>query len=299
MNTAIDTVESNLPAVVPKAKAETAFGCPRQFLNNRFVYTVVSPRARGLSVGVNMNPDKKCNFDCAYCEVNRCAPSRETVLDVEVMAKELERTLQDVLAGRLREMACYRRLPEDLLRLRQVTLSGDGEPTLCPHFAGAVQAVAHVRARLRGPFFKIVLLTNSTGLHLPEVLAGLESLTPRDEVWVKLDAGTPEYFRKVNQAGMPFEQVLASILTFARRRPVVVQSLFCTLGKQGPTPIECAEYAQRLLELKRDGAQIQSVQIYSATRPTWNSACGHLSLSRLSQIAKLVRETTGLKTEVS
>ena len=46
--------------------ADTAFGCSRDFLDGRFVYTVISPRARGLSVGVNMNPDKRCNFDCVY-----------------------------------------------------------------------------------------------------------------------------------------------------------------------------------------------------------------------------------------
>ena len=53
------------------APVATAFGCPRNFLDNRFVYTVVSARARGLSIGINMNPDRFCNFDCVYCEVNR------------------------------------------------------------------------------------------------------------------------------------------------------------------------------------------------------------------------------------
>src|ERR1041385_9455166 len=52
----------------PAPPCGTAFGCPRDFLDNRFVYTVISARARGLSVGVNMNPDKHCNFDCVYCE---------------------------------------------------------------------------------------------------------------------------------------------------------------------------------------------------------------------------------------
>src|SRR6266516_311514 len=107
--------------------ASTAFGCPRDFLDNRFVYTVVSPRARGLSVGVNMNPDKHCNFDCAYCEVNRAEPARETHLDVSVMVAELERTLELVCSGRLREHPYYRNLPDELLKLRHVALSGDGE----------------------------------------------------------------------------------------------------------------------------------------------------------------------------
>ena len=80
------------------ASRTAAFGSPRDFLENRFVYVVVSPRARGLSVGVNMNPDQQCNFDCAYCEVDRAKPGRQQ-LDVEVMATELETTLALARSG--------------------------------------------------------------------------------------------------------------------------------------------------------------------------------------------------------
>src|SRR5262245_55055283 len=76
------------------ASCGTAFGCPRDFWANRFVYTVISSRARGLSVGVNMNPDKHCNFDCVYCEVNRAERATESRLDVPTMIVELERTLE-------------------------------------------------------------------------------------------------------------------------------------------------------------------------------------------------------------
>src|SRR5215510_11071873 len=89
-----------------ESATETAFGAPRDFLENRFVYAVVSPRARGLSVGVNMNPDKNCNFSCVYCEVHRNGEPRQD-LDVEVMAIELRRTLAMVRAGRLRDRPWY------------------------------------------------------------------------------------------------------------------------------------------------------------------------------------------------
>lgn len=58
------------------------FGYPHDLSGNRFVYTVISPRARGLSIGVNMNPDKFCNFDCAYCETNRQDVSLTKSVDV-------------------------------------------------------------------------------------------------------------------------------------------------------------------------------------------------------------------------
>lgn len=53
---------------------QAPFGRPREFLGNRFVYAVISQRAHGLSIGINLNPNKACNFDCAYCEVNRDLP---------------------------------------------------------------------------------------------------------------------------------------------------------------------------------------------------------------------------------
>lgn len=283
------------PATQPLA-AETAFGCPRDFLQNRFVYTVVSPRARGLSVGVNMNPDKLCNFACPYCEVNRAKVARETRLDVDAMSGELEATLELVRSGRIRERPCYRRMPEELLQLRHVTLSGDGEPTLCPNFLEAVETVVHVRAR--GPFFKIVLLTNASGLGTEAVEAGLRLLTARDEIWAKLDAGTQEYLERVNRPDCRIEDMLARILDLARRRPVIIQSLFPSIRGAEPPREEIEAYVGRLLALKEAGAQIPLVQVYSATRPMPRPECGHLPLRSLSQIARRVREATGLRAEV-
>src|SRR5262245_18709445 len=76
-----------------KKETQSAFGRPRGFLGKRFVYAVISQRAHGLSIGINLNPDKFCNFDCAYCEVNRGVPGQDTKVDLEVLAAELEELL--------------------------------------------------------------------------------------------------------------------------------------------------------------------------------------------------------------
>jgi wyosine [tRNA(Phe)-imidazoG37] synthetase (radical SAM superfamily) len=246
---------------------ETAFGCPREFLDNRFVYAVISSRARGLSIGVNMNPDKKCNFDCLYCEVDRKAPPREMHLEVDVMAAELKRTLTFVLNGRLRELDWYRVLPDHLLQLRHVTLSGDGEPTLAENFVEAVQAIIHVRALGGFPFFKLVLVTNATGLDRAEVQTGLQFITRCDEVWAKLDGGTQAYLNRVGKTEVPLEKILSNILLLGRQRSVIIQSLFPSINGEEPPPEEIQQFALRLKELREGGAQIPLVQIYSATRP--------------------------------
>jgi len=275
---------------------ETAFDRPRDWLGNRFVYAVISSRAGGLSLGVNMNPDRQCNFDCSYCEVDRRTPSPEKQLIVDVMAAELHRTLLAVRQGQLRSRPWYQSLPAELLQLRHVALSGDGEPTLAPNFVEAVQAVARVRAL--GGFFKIVLLTNGTGLDHPNVLRGLEFLTKSDEIWIKLDGGTQSFLDKINRPNVPLEKILSNISLVGRQRPIVIQSLFPAIHGEEPPMDEIQEYAQRLKELKVGGAQISLVQIYSAARPGVHAEWGHLPLRVLSQIAQTVRQVSGLRTEV-
>src|SRR5438045_30863 len=113
-----------LIAVAPgRACDGTEFGCQRDFLQNRFVYVIFSPRARGLSIGINLNPDKLCNFGCAYCEVDRHTPGRAPELDVDAMAIELESTLNFVLSDTPLLPPQYARLSPEMARLRHVALS--------------------------------------------------------------------------------------------------------------------------------------------------------------------------------
>jgi len=276
----------------------TAFGRARDFLNNRFVYLVLSQRARGLSIGINMNPDKRCNFDCVYCEVNRAEPARDAVIDMPTMAKELGAMLERVQANKIRELAGFSQLPKELLELKEVALSGDGEPTFCPQFKEIVGEVVKLRRHEGVPFFKVVLITNTAGLPLPEVRKGLRLLTSQDEIWVKLEAGTQKYMDKVNVPDIKLRKVMANILVVARERPVVVQSLFPLISGEEPSDEEIERYVHRLQELKAAGAQIAAVQVYSAHRPPHLPNCAHLPLASLSRIARRVRAATGLKAEV-
>jgi wyosine [tRNA(Phe)-imidazoG37] synthetase (radical SAM superfamily) len=280
----------------PRAAPDSPFGSPRDFLDNRFVYTVISARARGLAVGVNLCPDRKCSFACVYCEVHRNGDSHGR-LEVEPMAAELKKTLAFVRSGRLRERPWYRTLPDELLQLRHVALSGDGEPTLSPLFGQALQAIVHIRALGETPF-KLVLMTNATGLDRAPVQQGLKYFTQSDEIWAKLDGGTQAYVNKVNRSEVRLEKILSNILSVARVRPVVIQSLFPAINAEEPPLEEIDQYSHRLLELKNAGANISLVQIYSANRPAPNSDSGHLPLRVLSRIAHTVRQTTGLKAEV-
>lgn len=273
-----------------------AFGYPRDFLDNKFVYLVISPRAHGLSIGINVNPAAICNLRCAYCEVNRNQTGPGEEFDVDRMGMELGQTLELAQGGWLRQWQRYAKLPADLLQVRHVALSGDGEPTLSRHFVEATRAV--VQLRHQGRSFKIVLVTNSTALDQPPAQEGMGLLSPTDEVWVKLEAGTQEYQNRISGSAIALEKILGNILLVASQRPVVVQSLFPAIDGDEPPAAEIKEYAGRLKELKDAGAQISLVQIYSATRPMAKAGCGHLPLRTLSDIAQTVRRVSGLRAEV-
>ncbi|HEV8541326.1 MAG TPA: radical SAM protein [Verrucomicrobiae bacterium] len=286
------------PGCGRKNRTNDPFALKRDFLGNQFVYLAISPRAHGLSIGVNFNPDAGCNFDCLYCDVDRLVARPDRAIDCDLVARELEQTLTFVHNGGLKNLPPYRALPLDLLRLRHVCLSGDGEPTGAPQFLELLQTVIHVRARGLFPFFKIVLITNASHLDSPDVQNGLTLFTTDDEVWAKLDAGTQSYMDLINRSNLPIEQILENILRTARRRPVIIQSLFSSIDNVAPDAAEIAAFAERLKALKQAGANIPLVQIYSATRPTASTRVAHLPLRTMSEIANAVRTVAGLRAEV-
>src|SRR5574342_674071 len=74
---------------------------PRTLDENRYVYAVLSRRSGGVSIGVNLNPDKVCNFDCIYCQVDRRLPGNERRVNLEILERELKDILVKAKSGAL------------------------------------------------------------------------------------------------------------------------------------------------------------------------------------------------------
>jgi wyosine [tRNA(Phe)-imidazoG37] synthetase (radical SAM superfamily) len=200
--------------------------------------------------------------------------------------------------GKLRALPAYRHIPPELSQVQEVALSGEGEPTLAPQFAEALQVVIHTRAVAPQSFFKLVLMTNGSNLDAPAVKHALRQLTLRDEVWIKLDAGTQGQMNIINRTNLTLKKILANIHRLGCQRPLVIQSLFPCFQGQGLSAQELDQYVCRLLELKNAGAQIALVQVYSAQQPTAHPQCGHLPLPTLAFIAQRIQEATGLPAQV-
>ncbi|MFV0443653.1 MAG: radical SAM protein [Planctomycetaceae bacterium] len=271
---------------------------PRQYEQNKFVYPVLSRRSRGISIGVNLNPDKVCNFDCIYCQVDRRSEAETRFVELDRLFAELDETLELVISGRLFEDPKFVSVPTELRRLNDIAFSGDGEPTTYRNFDEIMARAAELKRQRGLGTVKLVLITNASMFHRPAVQRGLAILDENNgEVWAKLDAGTSEYYQRIDRTKIPFQQVLDNITAAARLRPLVIQSLFMRVNGVPPPPAEIEAFIARLNEVTAAGGKLQRVQVYTVARPPAESFVAPLTVAEVNTIANRVAQETGLTAE--
>jgi wyosine [tRNA(Phe)-imidazoG37] synthetase (radical SAM superfamily) len=267
----------------------------RSFDAYRFVYPVLSRRSRGLSIGVNLNPDKVCNFDCIYCQVDRTTTSETRFVELDNLLVELRALLSLASSGEIFETPKFRDTPRELRRLNDIAFSGDGEPTTYKNFDEIISACAALKRETGLDDVKMVLITNASMFHRPHVRRGLEILDANQgEIWAKLEAGAEEYYQLIDRTTIPFRQILDNIAAAARVRPLVIQSLFMRVHGAGPSQAELEAFCDRLAEIVAGGGQLRLVQIYTVARPPAESFVTPLADAEVDAIAELVRHRTGL-----
>ncbi len=268
---------------------------PREFTANRYVYPVLSRRAGGLSIGVNLNLNKFCNFRCVYCQIDRAEPGDDEPVDLTTLGDELDRMVELAVSGDIYRRVQFRNTPAPLRRLNDIALSGNGEPTACPNFGQAVEVCAEVRRRHKLDDVKLVLITNATLFHQPLVRRALEILDANNgEIWAKLDAGSEDYYRIVDRSAVPWRRILDNLREAALARPIVIQSLFLRIGGQPPPAHELDAYCDRLREITAAGGQIKLVQVHTIARRPAETSATALSNAEVDVIAGLVRQRTEL-----
>jgi len=288
-------------ALTQVPEAQRAFAMhDRIWENNRYVYPVVSRRSKGLSIGINLNPDKVCNFDCIYCSVDRKVPPVVRQVDLAVLETELRLMLQVVQTGAIYQYDPFDRVPAALRRVNDIAFSGDGEPTTYPHFLEVCQRAVAVRDALGLTDVKMVVITNATMFHRPGVQAALAYLDAHQgEIWAKLDAGTAAYYDLVDRTSVPFWQVLDNILTCCRARPTVIQSLFMRVHRHAPDEAEIEAYVGRLHDIIQAGGHITLVQAYTVARQVTEAYATALIQTELEAIAAQIHaRLPGLPVEV-
>ena len=214
------------------------------------VYPVYSRRSAGLSVGINLYPDKKtCRFSCPYCEVFPFSCNAQ--FSIGQMEDDLYTAIQ----------AAH----EQNIPVKDICFSGNGEPTLSPFFTKAVKSSETIRNKA-APNACLVVITNGTGLQHKNIFSFLKETARNSffDIWLKLDAGTPGWYQKINRCALPFDTHIKIIKEFSSSAVFTVQTMLCAVNGEQPPQEEEHSWEELALELAAN--KVRKVQLYGKAR---------------------------------
>jgi len=240
-----------------------------------YVYPVVSRRAGGVSVGVNLNPNNACNWACVYCQVPDLVRGTAPEIDLAQLESELRAMLADILQGDF----MHTRVPEGARRLNDIALSGNGEPTSARAFPQVIELIGRVMADfgLIGKI-KLVLITNGSLADRPRVQDGLKTMAELNgEVWFKFDSATASGMRSINQTRVSPDKQFERLSVAARLCPTWLQTCVFAFDGAPPSQAEQAAYLAVVARIKQEAIPVQGVLLYGLARPSMQPQARRLS----------------------
>ncbi len=266
-----------------------------------YIYPVVSRRAGGVSIGINLNINNACNWRCLYCQVPNLTRGTPPPINLELLEKELRDFLEYIVHGDFME----RYVAKSDRKLQDIAFSGNGEPTSAKEFPEVLNVVEKLlnEFNLLNPEnehpIKVRLITNGSLMDKPHVLTSISHLARiNGEVWFKADAGTSEGAAKINDVNINIPSVIKRIKACAEACPTFVQTCMVAVDGIAPTDTEVAAYIALLSEVKQT---IQGVHLYGLARPSMQAEAprlSRLSPQWLEGVAQKIR-AIGLKAFVS
>ena len=262
----------------------------------KYVYPVISRRAGGISVGINLNTNNACNWACIYCQVPNLARGAAPEVDLHQLESELRLFLLNATSGDY----LLRNAPPGARTLVDVAFSGNGEPTSSKAFPEAVNIIGHLleefglstKVRLR-------LITNGSLLHRAYVREGIARLGKRNgEVWFKIDMASQTGVRLVNGVTTTPEKTRKALITCAKLAPTWVQTCFFALDGQSIDDQEFEAYLDLLSTVKDE---IRGVLLYGLARPSLQPEAKRLSALSAESLSEFARriEATGIEVFVT
>jgi wyosine [tRNA(Phe)-imidazoG37] synthetase (radical SAM superfamily) len=247
----------------------------RDSVGMTYVYPVVSRRAGGVSVGVNLNPNNACNWACVYCQVPGLTRGTAPGIDLAQLEAELRAMLADIVHGDFMQT----RVPEGARRLNDIALSGNGEPTSAKAFPQVIELIGRVMAEfdLSGKI-KLVLITNGSLADRPRVQDGLRTMAALNgEIWFKFDSATAAGMRNINQTRVSPDRQFERLAVAARLCPTWLQTCVFALDGKPPSEAEQAAYLAAVARIRQQSIPVQGVLLYGLARPSMQPQAGRLS----------------------
>ncbi len=258
----------------------------RDIFSSKYIYPVISRRAGGLSLGINLNTNNACNWQCIYCEVPNLVRGKPESIDLNLLNNELDYWLEEIVNGSFLNQYTNQRT-----EFKDIAFSGNGEPTATKEFESVVKLViSKVNKFNLAKKIKIRLITNGSYLHTQRVQHGLALLNELDrEIWFKIDQVDETQVLIINQINISKETLKNNLENALRASPTVIQTCLFKINQKLPEEKSLQTYIKFLkpYELK-----VKAIHLYSLARPSEQSSnliLERLSLSEIEAIADKIK----------
>jgi len=259
----------------------------RELSGLKYIYSVISRRAGGLSIGVNLNVNNACNWQCIYCEIPNLTRGTPPPIELDVLEQELRFFLNEIIHGDYME----KNVSLEDRHLKDIAFSGNGEPTSANEFPEVISIVKKILSEFNLLHkIKIRLITNGSLMHQTSVIKSVGMLKEMNgEVWFKVDAATEESIKTINQVNLKPSQILERLKNSANVCPTFIQTCIFTIDGKGPSKKDIDAYVELINEVK---SIIQGVHLYGLARPSLQPQAknlGRIDEEVLQDIAKELR----------
>ncbi|SFM47766.1 Wyosine [tRNA(Phe)-imidazoG37] synthetase, radical SAM superfamily [Nitrosomonas communis] len=270
----------------------------RDSISMTYVYPVISRRASGVSIGINLNPNNACNWRCIYCQVPNLKRGSAPIIDLVKLEQELRTFLHELFYGRF----MLDKVPQLARRINDIALSGNGEPTSAKEFEQVISLIELVKHDFPLPEeLKLVLITNGSLVDRAHVQRGLSHMAKLNgEIWFKLDSVTQEGRMRINNTRMSLKKMHANLKIAASLCPTWVQTCVLEIDGKPPAEREINAYLEFLYKVKQEGISLQGILLYGLARPSLQPEAPRLSKVSVAWIESFAAriKTLGLAVKV-
>ena len=268
----------------------------RELSGLKYIYSVISRRAGGLSIGVNLNVNNACNWQCIYCEIPNLTRGSPPPIELDVLEDELRFFLHEIIDGDYME----KNVAIEDRHLKDIAFSGNGEPTSAEEFPQVILIVKKILEEFNLLHkIKIRLITNGSLMHKESVLEGIQVLAKiNGEVWFKVDAGLEESTKVINQVNIKPQQAIDRLKHCSEICPTFVQTCIFTIDNKEPNNKEIDAYIKLIDSAKKS---IKGVHLYGIARPSMQPEAyrlGRVNINVLENIADQLHNN-GIESTVS
>jgi wyosine [tRNA(Phe)-imidazoG37] synthetase (radical SAM superfamily) len=258
----------------------------------KYVYPVISRRAGGVSIGINLNVNNACNWACIYCQVPELKRGGPPPIDLAQLEVELHDFLHAAVSGDFLE----KNVPQEFRQLVDIAFSGNGEPTSAREFSEAVE-IAGRQIKEFGLLgrLKLRVISNGSLMRQARVRQGIARIGELGgEVWFKIDRGTSDEILRINGAHTTPDKIRKAVSTCSKLSPTWIQTCLFSIDNRLSEPAEFNAYLELIASIKKE---IEGVHLYGLARPSRqpeNKRLSALCAESLSSFAQRIA-TLGIR----